>query len=330
MQPAVPTVMSTRHEEESTCALGHTLTVPRPATSRLAAGALATTHRARRRCLVAAAPAQPRPGRDQISSRSTTSTVASRPHASGRGRMRRSLARAVDADPRGEPEHGLRRRRRPHRRIDVRVVHPAGQSRRSMTLNDAGLEVERRRATTSSTRAGTTSTVGRVAGRLADWEYIAANVYEESTGRDRPRRDVGQGRSDGVKVGFIGAVTEELPSLVSPAGIAEDIDGHATSSTASTRVADTPDGRRATPTNLEADVLVLLIHEGAANTSHAAATDSATPFGRIVNGVSPKIERDRLGSHPPRLQPPGPVRGRHRPRVRSSRPGSTARSSATC
>ena len=37
------------------------------------------------------------------------------------------LAGAVEADPGAEPEHDLRGRGRPHRRLDVHVVHPAGQ-----------------------------------------------------------------------------------------------------------------------------------------------------------------------------------------------------------
>ena len=54
----------------------------------------------------------------------------------------------------------------------------------------------------------------------AEWEYLAANVRQ---GRRRPRAgaDVDQGLRS-IRVGFVGAVTEHLPELVSPGGI-EDI-----------------------------------------------------------------------------------------------------------
>ena len=83
-----------------------------------------------------------------------------------------------------------------------------------------------------------------------------------------------------MKVGFIGAVTEELPSLVSPDGIATLVVGDVVDSV--NRVAgQLTDGDTA---NDEADVLVLLIHEGAANTAVGAVTDDSA-FGQIVKGV---------------------------------------------
>ena len=39
-----------------------------------------------------------------------------------------------------------------------------------------------------------------------------------------------------------------------------------------------------------ADVIVLLVHEGAANTSYAAATDPNSAFGQIVNGVNADVD----------------------------------------
>ena len=84
----------------------------------------------------------------------------------------------------------------------------------------------------------------------------------------------------GVKVGFIGAVTEELTSLVSPDGISSLVVGDVVESV--NRVAlQLTDG---VPGNDEADVLVLLIHEGAANTTVGAVTDDSV-FGQIVKGV---------------------------------------------
>ena len=54
----------------------------------------------------------------------------------------------------------------------------------------------------------------------AEWEYIAANLRK--TGRPHPRRPRSWIKDFGdVQVGFVGAVTEDLPSLVSPDGIAD-------------------------------------------------------------------------------------------------------------
>ncbi len=62
-----------------------------------------------------------------------------------------------------------------------------------------------------------------------------------------------------MTVGFIGAVTEDLPTLVSPAGIALSTCKPVVPEV--NRVADDlTDGDEA---NGEADVLVLLVHEGA-------------------------------------------------------------------
>ena len=56
----------------------------------------------------------------------------------------------------------------------------------------------------------------------ADWPYLGANVFlkdtDEHAGEAYFVKEV-----DGVKVGFIGAITEDLPTLVSPEGLA-DID----------------------------------------------------------------------------------------------------------
>jgi 5'-nucleotidase len=118
----------------------------------------------------------------------------------------------------------------------------------------------------------------------ANWPYLAANLYDRATGTpafdEYSISEVG-----GVSVGFIGAVTEELPSLVSPAGIqsieVRDIP------TEVNRVADElSDGD---PANGEADVIVLLVHEGAGSPALADATGD-TPMGYIVNGVDANVD----------------------------------------
>ncbi len=113
----------------------------------------------------------------------------------------------------------------------------------------------------------------------ANWEYLAANVRKRSDNShalpDRWIKDV-----NGVKVGFVGAVTEELPTLVSPTGISE------------VKVTGIVDEVNASADALEAegaDVIVMLVHEGAASTDVSAATDDSV-FGRIVKGVDGSVD----------------------------------------
>ncbi|SDS05960.1 ExeM/NucH family extracellular endonuclease [Microterricola viridarii] len=114
----------------------------------------------------------------------------------------------------------------------------------------------------------------------ANWEYLVANVYDKTTGK--PALDEYYTETfDGVTIGFIGAVTEELPSLVSPAGIA-NLEVRDTV-TEVNRVADQL--RDGDPSNGEADVVILLIHEGAATTAISSATDPNSAFGKVVTGV---------------------------------------------
>lgn len=111
----------------------------------------------------------------------------------------------------------------------------------------------------------------------ADWVYTASNLYE-SDGVTPAYPGYFVQDFQGVKVGFIGAVTEELPSLVSPAGISSLVVGDVVDSV--NRVAtDLTDG-----TGDQADVLILLIHEGAVSTAVSAVTDDSA-FGQIVKGV---------------------------------------------
>ncbi len=114
----------------------------------------------------------------------------------------------------------------------------------------------------------------------AEWEYLGANVRNAGDGSPALPESWIQDFGD-VQVGFVGAVTEHLSELVSPAGIAgleiEDI------VTAANRTADElkADG---------ADLVVLLVHEGAATTALESATDPTSDFGKIVNGVDGDID----------------------------------------
>ena len=114
----------------------------------------------------------------------------------------------------------------------------------------------------------------------AQWQYIAANIRKKSDD-SHALPDTWMKTVGGVQVGFVGAVTEDLPALVSPDGIAD------------IKVTDIVDEANASADKLKADgadVIVLLVHEGAANTSYAAATDPNSAFGQIVNGVDGDVD----------------------------------------
>ncbi|WP_187432591.1 ExeM/NucH family extracellular endonuclease [Agromyces mariniharenae] len=120
---------------------------------------------------------------------------------------------------------------------------------------------------------------------MALWEYLGANIYEKDTTTPAlPEYWIQE--FEGVRIGFVGAVTDELPSLVSPGGIAEISVGDPTE--AANRVADQlSDGNGG---NGEADIVVLLVHEGAATTGKASALDPASRFGEIVLGVNDNVD----------------------------------------
>jgi 5'-nucleotidase len=114
----------------------------------------------------------------------------------------------------------------------------------------------------------------------AEWQYIAANLRKKADNSPAVPEswiaDVG-----GVQIGFVGAVTEDLPSLVSPAGIA-DIQV--------TNIVNAVNATADTLTAGGADLVVLLVHEGAATTSIASATDPNSAFGKIVLGVDSDVD----------------------------------------
>lgn len=143
-------------------------------------------------------------------------------------------------------------------------------------LNEAGLDVSA--AGNHEFDKGYADLVGRVQDRAA-WEYIAANITEPE-GADDLAESWTQTFGD-VEVGFVGAVTEDLPSLVSPAGIA------------GVTVTDIVEATNTEAAALEAagaDVIVLLVHEGAPDTTLASATTETNSFSEIVNGVSPDVD----------------------------------------
>ena len=145
-------------------------------------------------------------------------------------------------------------------------------------LNEAGLDVSA--VGNHELDQGFADLEGRVQDR-ADWDYIVANLRLEADDSHAlaptATRDFG-----GVQVGFVGAVTEDLRSLVSPAGIegleVTDIVAEVNDATADLKA----DG---------ADIVVMLVHEGAPNTNcDAMDDDPASAFGSIVTGASPEID----------------------------------------
>ncbi len=114
----------------------------------------------------------------------------------------------------------------------------------------------------------------------AAWQYLGDNVrHAEDHSPALPEtwiKDFGD-----VKVGFIGAVTDHLGELVSPAGIAGlEIESPVV---AANRDADKLKAQGA-------DIVILLVHEGAETTALSSATDPATDFGKIVTGVNDNID----------------------------------------
>ena len=162
-------------------------------------------------------------------------------------------------------------------------------------LNEAGLEVSA--AGNHEFDAGYNDLVNRVMKPAsasnpeggANWQYLAANVRKRSDNSYAlPDVAASPGTSDGatwykdfgsVRVGFVGAVTEDLPSLVSPAGIA-DIK-------VSSIVTEVNAGAAALR-SAGADVVVMLVHEGSATTSCSGVSDDSA-FGRIVKGVGTNV-----------------------------------------
>lgn len=125
-------------------------------------------------------------------------------------------------------------------------------------------------------------------GHNASWDYLGANVYAKGTQNpvlpEAFIKDV-----DGVRVGVIGAVTQETSTLVSPGGIANLDFGPVVP--AINRVADElTDGD---PANGEADVLVATVHAGAikgAGSTYDEQVAQNGEFRDMALGLSPKVD----------------------------------------
>lgn len=159
---------------------------------------------------------------------------------------------------------------------------------------------------------GLADLTGRVDER-ANFPYLAANVYKDGK-RVLPGYAVQT--VGGVKVGYIGVVTAQTGSLVSPDGIA-GVEFHDPVAEADTLAKQLSDGD---PANGEADVLVLLAHEGAAteNIGSAAALQADPVFGDFTR-VDPNIDAIISGhTHQPyAFEVPVPGTDRTRPVVQA-------------
>ncbi|WP_432542730.1 bifunctional metallophosphatase/5'-nucleotidase [Kineococcus sp. SYSU DK002] len=138
---------------------------------------------------------------------------------------------------------------------------------------------------------------------LADFPYLAANVLKADGTPALPgfvTTEVG-----GVRVGLVGVVTQQTASLVSPQGVAglTFTDPVAAANAVAAQLSD------GNPANDEADVVVLLAHEGSSATDCAAvATEGA--FGQIVRGASPQVDAILSGHTHQRYDCAFPVAGR--------------------
>ncbi|MEV6347721.1 ExeM/NucH family extracellular endonuclease [Actinoplanes sp. NPDC051851] len=145
----------------------------------------------------------------------------------------------------------------------------------------------------------------------ADFDYLGANVYKDGVRALQPYaiKEVA-----GIRVGYVGVVTQETSAMVSPAGIVgvEFRDPVAEANALATQLTDGDES------NGEADVLVLLAHEGAAteNITSAEALQADPVFGPFTR-VSAEYEAILSGhTHQPyafEIPVPGSTTGKTRP-----------------
>ncbi len=114
---------------------------------------------------------------------------------------------------------------------------------------------------------------------------LGANVYEKGT-KNPVLNEYALREVNGVTVGFIGTVTEDVPSLVTPTGI-KDLD-FGSELEAVNRVAEQlSDGQSG---NGEADVLVLLTHNGSENADCSSIAGEDTSYGELLRKTSGKVD----------------------------------------
>jgi len=115
--------------------------------------------------------------------------------------------------------------------------------------------------------------------------YLGANVYAKGT-QDPALPEYTVIEKAGVTIGFVGLVTAETSSLVSPAGITTLDFGDPL--VALNRVAgQLSDGDAG---NGEAEVVIALLHDGSNSTDCTAIAGEQTNFGNLVRGASADVD----------------------------------------
>ncbi|MDX6320885.1 MAG: 5-nucleotidase [Propionibacteriaceae bacterium] len=135
---------------------------------------------------------------------------------------------------------------------------------------------------------GFSDLTGRVAD-AADWTYLGANVYAKGTTKPA-LPEYALFKRSGLSVAVVGAVTDEVPSLVSAAGVA-DIDFGDPVDAVNRVAKKLSDGKKS---NGEADVIVAEYHEGAVegqgSSTLADQVAKGGMFAKIVEKTSPDVD----------------------------------------
>ncbi|UZN03420.1 choice-of-anchor I family protein [Cellulomonas sp. S1-8] len=116
---------------------------------------------------------------------------------------------------------------------------------------------------------------------LADFPFLGANVYARGTTEPvLPEYEVVE--RSGVRVAFVGVVTAQTPTLVSPDGVADVEFGDPVA--ALDRVAAQVEAQDL------ADVTVALVHDGSAVSDCTTVGTEASDFGRVVRDTSADVD----------------------------------------
>ena len=162
---------------------------------------------------------------------------------------------------------------------------------------------------------GASDLTGRVSD-VANWDFLGANVYTKGTTTVAPgikeyaTFDVPVPGGDPITVGVIGAITQETPSLVSPAGIS-GLDFGDPVDAVNRVAAQLTDGNAG---NGEADVLVAEYHEGAGFGAPDGATlqqeiNAGGAFAKIVTQTSASVDAIFTGHTHKQYAWDGPIPG---------------------
>ncbi|WP_297745961.1 bifunctional UDP-sugar hydrolase/5'-nucleotidase [uncultured Tessaracoccus sp.] len=152
-------------------------------------------------------------------------------------------------------------------------------------LNAAGLEAS---ATGNHEfDKGFDDLAGRVAS-ASQFPYLGANVVKKGTNEvAAPVKAYEVFEKGGAKIAVVGAVTGDLPSLVSPSGISQvDVKDPVESVNAIAK--QLKDGDES---NGEADIVIANIHEGSPDTKADADTAKSSPnFSKMYNGLDASVD----------------------------------------